>query len=80
MPVCAHLRAMLLGSKYERSTDAFSELDLRSFGLVQVHALIGENGGGKSTTMKIVSGYLVPTWGALTLNSAPVSFANAQGG
>ena len=63
----------------------------RSFGPVQVlhdvdisllpgevHALIGENGAGKSTTMKIMSGYLAPTSGSLTLNNAPVSFANSQ--
>jgi ribose transport system ATP-binding protein len=63
----------------------------RSFGPVQVlhdvdialvpgevHALIGENGAGKSTTMKIMSGYLAPTKGAVSLNGAPVSFANSQ--
>lgn len=44
----------------------------------QVHALIGENGAGKSTTMKIMSGYLAPTRGELTLNGVPVSFANSQ--
>ena len=44
----------------------------------QVHALIGENGAGKSTTMKIMSGYLAPTLGQLTLNGVPVSFANSQ--
>ncbi|RLJ40998.1 monosaccharide ABC transporter ATP-binding protein (CUT2 family) [Litoreibacter meonggei] len=63
----------------------------RSFGPVQVlhdvditlaagevHALIGENGAGKSTTMKIMSGYLAPTSGVVALNDAPVSFVNSQ--
>lgn len=63
----------------------------RSFGPVQVlhdvdialvpgevHALIGENGAGKSTTMKIMSGYLSQTEGAVTLNGTQVSFANSQ--
>lgn len=63
----------------------------RSFGPVQVlhtvnialapgevHALIGENGAGKSTTMKIMSGYLSPTEGTVSLNGVPVSFANSQ--
>lgn len=63
----------------------------RSFGPVQVlhnvdialvpgevHALIGENGAGKSTTMKIMSGYLAPTRGKVSLNGTPVSFANSQ--
>ncbi|MGB5864534.1 MAG: sugar ABC transporter ATP-binding protein [Sulfitobacter sp.] len=44
----------------------------------EVHALIGENGAGKSTTMKIMSGYLAPTSGEVALNGAPVRFANSQ--
>lgn len=44
----------------------------------EVHALIGENGAGKSTMMKIMSGYLAPTGGDVTLNGTPVSFANSQ--
>ncbi len=41
----------------------------------EVHALIGENGAGKSTTMKIMSGYLAPTKGAVELDGKPVTFA-----
>ncbi|OAN76835.1 ABC transporter ATP-binding protein [Sulfitobacter sp. EhC04] len=63
----------------------------RSFGPVQVlhdisltlrpgevHALIGENGAGKSTAMKIMSGYLEPTKGQVKLDDAPVRFASSQ--
>ncbi|WP_409197438.1 sugar ABC transporter ATP-binding protein [Jannaschia sp. M317] len=63
----------------------------RSFGAVQVlhgitldlmpgevHALIGENGAGKSTTMKIMSGYLAPTAGQVLLDDQPVTFADSQ--
>ena len=63
----------------------------RSFGPVQVlhdinltlrpgevHALIGENGAGKSTAMKIMSGYLEPTRGQVKLDDAPVRFASSQ--
>ncbi|CTQ49756.1 Ribose import ATP-binding protein RbsA [Jannaschia donghaensis] len=63
----------------------------RSFGAVQVlygidivlapgevHALIGENGAGKSTTMKIMSGYLAPTAGQVLLNDRAVTFADSQ--
>ncbi|MGZ9811023.1 sugar ABC transporter ATP-binding protein [Pseudoroseicyclus sp. H15] len=63
----------------------------RSFGPVQVlfdvdialypgevHALIGENGAGKSTTMKIMSGYLQPTSGELRLDGARASFEDSQ--
>ncbi|WP_210530350.1 ATP-binding cassette domain-containing protein [Rubellimicrobium arenae] len=34
----------------------------------EVHALIGENGAGKSTTMKIMSGDLAPTTGEVRLD------------
>ncbi|MFO8126236.1 sugar ABC transporter ATP-binding protein [Yoonia sp.] len=42
----------------------------------EVHALIGENGAGKSTMMKILGGYLAPTGGGLRLDGAPVRFAD----
>ncbi|MDN5788346.1 sugar ABC transporter ATP-binding protein, partial [Pseudorhodobacter sp.] len=44
----------------------------------EVHALIGENGAGKSTTMKIMAGYLAPTSGTVALNDVPVRFAGSQ--
>ena len=44
----------------------------------EVHALIGENGAGKSTTMKIMSGYLGPTSGEVALNGSPVRFASSH--
>ncbi len=63
----------------------------RSFGPVQVlfdvsfalrpgevHALIGENGAGKSTTMKILAGYQPPSSGEVLLDGVPVIFADAQ--
>jgi ribose transport system ATP-binding protein len=40
----------------------------------EVHALIGENGAGKSTTMKIMTGYLIPSSGTVELDGAPVRF------
>lgn len=45
-----------------------------------VHALIGENGAGKSTTMKILAGYQPPTLGAVELNDTPVQFTSLQDG
>ncbi|MDQ1901555.1 sugar ABC transporter ATP-binding protein [Paracoccus sp. WLY502] len=42
----------------------------------RVHALIGENGAGKSTTMKIMTGYQPPSSGQVLLDGQPVSFAN----
>ncbi|WP_299911003.1 sugar ABC transporter ATP-binding protein [uncultured Paracoccus sp.] len=50
----------------------------------EVHALIGENGAGKSTIMKILSGFLDPTEGEVLFSGQPVRFgsgpeAEAQG-
>ena len=42
----------------------------------RVHALIGENGAGKSTTMKIMAGYQPPSSGEVLLDGQPVTFAN----
>ncbi|MTD99809.1 ATP-binding cassette domain-containing protein [Paracoccus sp. YIM 132242] len=42
----------------------------------RVHALIGENGAGKSTTMKILAGYQPPSSGQVALDGRPVSFAD----
>ena len=44
----------------------------------EVHALVGENGAGKSTAMKIMTGYLAPTAGRVTLDGEPVAFASSQ--
>ncbi len=44
----------------------------------EIHALIGENGAGKSTTMKILGGYLQPTKGELLLDGRPVTFPDQR--
>ena len=38
----------------------------------EVHALIGENGAGKSTAMKILCGYLEPSEGTVAVDGAPI--------
>lgn len=40
----------------------------------EVHALIGENGAGKSTIMKILGGFLAPTSGQVLLDGRPAPF------
>lgn len=40
----------------------------------EVHALIGENGAGKSTIMKILGGFLAPTEGQVLLDGQPAPY------
>ena len=42
----------------------------------EIHALLGENGAGKSTFAKILAGVHRPTRGTLALNGQPVEVAN----
>jgi rhamnose transport system ATP-binding protein len=48
------------------------DLDLR---VGEIHALLGENGAGKSTFAKILAGVYRPTRGTLALNGQPVDIA-----
>lgn len=53
------------------------DIDLRRG---EVMALIGENGAGKSTTMKILAGYQPATAGQITLDGKPVTFDSLHEG
>jgi rhamnose transport system ATP-binding protein len=44
----------------------------------QVTALIGENGAGKSTVVKVLTGIYQPDGGQILVDGVPVRFANAQ--
>ena len=44
----------------------------------EVHALIGENGAGKSTMMKILGGYLSATDGAVRVDGESVRFSSSD--
>jgi len=44
----------------------------------EVHALIGENGAGQSTLVKILAGVHQPTAGTIILNDKPVQFPSPQ--
>jgi ribose transport system ATP-binding protein len=46
----------------------------------EVHALIGENGAGKSTTMKILAGYQRASSGSLILDGEPTIFDSLHDG
>ncbi|MEU4383757.1 sugar ABC transporter ATP-binding protein [Promicromonospora sp. NPDC023805] len=54
-------------------TSVLREIDL-TLHPGQVHALVGENGAGKSTVMKIVAGVHRPSAGTIELDGSPVSF------
>ena len=43
-----------------------------------IHALVGENGAGKSTALKILAGLEQPTEGGLTVGGEPVVFGSRQ--
>jgi ABC-type sugar transport system ATPase subunit len=45
----------------------------------EVLAILGDNGAGKSTFIKILSGAYEPSAGTLLLDGAPVTFASPQG-
>lgn len=44
----------------------------------EVHALLGENGAGKSTVVKIITGVHQPDKGEILLNGEPVHFGDAR--
>lgn len=44
----------------------------------EIHALAGENGAGKSTFIKILSGLYAPASGSIALGGNPVAFQNVQ--
>jgi rhamnose transport system ATP-binding protein len=59
------------------ATIAIHELSL-ALAAGQVHALVGENGAGKSTAAEIAAGVIRPTAGQVELAGQPVSFASAR--
>lgn len=64
-------------SKVFPGVKALAEVDLRLYP-GQVTALVGENGAGKSTVVKILTGIYQPDGGQILLDGKPVSFASAQ--
>ncbi len=44
----------------------------------EIHGLIGENGAGKSTAIKIITGLYQPDGGEIALNGSPITFEDHQ--
>lgn len=44
----------------------------------EIHAVIGENGAGKSTFMRLLSGYAEPSSGSLSMSEAAVRFSRPE--
>ncbi|MGD9695449.1 MAG: sugar ABC transporter ATP-binding protein [Thermoleophilia bacterium] len=64
-----------------RRFDAVVALDRVSidFHAGAVHALLGENGSGKSTTVRVLTGALAPDDGAVLVEGAPRRFGSPRG-
>jgi ABC-type sugar transport system ATPase subunit len=48
------------------------------FAAGQVHALIGKNGSGKSTFVKMMSGAIQPTSGSIRIGDVDAKFSNPR--
>ncbi|KQT53794.1 ABC transporter [Aureimonas sp. Leaf454] len=64
-------------SKSFGATKAVSDVSF-SVASGTVHALLGENGAGKSTTMKLLSGLIMPDKGTLRIDGAQVRLASPR--
>ena len=62
-------------SKQFGGVEVLSDVDL-DLHTGEIHALLGENGAGKSTFAKILAGVHRPTRGTLRLNGTPVDVLN----
>ncbi len=62
-------------SKQFAGIEVLSDVDLDLM-LGEIHALLGENGAGKSTFAKILAGVHRPTRGTLAMNGAPIEVSD----
>ena len=72
VPVLIQARGI---SKQFASVEVLSDVDLDLYA-GEIHALLGENGAGKSTFAKIIAGVHQPTRGTLKLNGETVRIAS----
>src|SRR5829696_6008886 len=65
-------------SKSFGGVEALRDLDF-SLRAGEIHGLVGENGAGKSTTMKIIAGVYSEFSGSYRIDGQPVAFRSARG-
>ena len=70
------LQARSIGKRFG-ALEALADVDV-DIHAGEVLAILGDNGAGKSTFIKILSGAYEPSAGTLLLDGAPVSFASPQ--
>ena len=66
---------MLMVNGLSRSYDDFVAVNNVSFNINkgEIVGLLGHNGAGKTTVMKVLSGYLEPNQGQITINNTDIS-------
>jgi ribose transport system ATP-binding protein len=64
-------------SKNFGGVHALEGVDFEVYG-GEIHALLGENGAGKSTVLKILNGVHAPTSGTIEINGSPLSEHTAE--
>ncbi len=69
--------ALRAASKHFGATAALVDLDLALMP-GKVHAIVGENGAGKSTIIKIMTGIHAPSSGTLEIGGQPLSLSGPQ--
>jgi simple sugar transport system ATP-binding protein len=66
-----------VSKRYDNGTLANEDVNL-AVKAGQIHAIVGENGAGKSTVMKMVYGLEQPTSGTILLHGSPVTLADPR--
>jgi len=72
----ASLETIALRKEYP-GTLALNDVSVRFDG-GRIHALIGKNGAGKSTFVKILAGAIRPTSGDIRINGRPIAFSSPR--
>ncbi|MBA2518131.1 MAG: ATP-binding cassette domain-containing protein, partial [Chloroflexia bacterium] len=69
---------MIRFDRIEKRFGGVTAVDDVSFGIErgEIHAVVGENGAGKSTIMKMLAGVYQPDRGTIVLDGEPISISD----